>query len=82
MATLYVEKVPEELYQSLRERAQTNHRSIAAETISLLESVLPSPQELRRRAAFYQRIQRLTARMTAAAAGPSTEEMLREDRAR
>jgi len=80
MATLYVEKVPEELYESLRARAQANRRSIAAETISLLESVLPSPQELRRRAAFYQRIQRLTARK--ASAGPSTEEILREDRAR
>ncbi len=82
MATLYVEKVPQELYESLRERAHTNRRSIAAETISVLESVLPSPQEMRRRAAFYQRIQRLAARKAAVAAGPSTEEMLRQDRQR
>ena len=82
MATLYVEKVPEELYKSLRERAQANRRSIAAETISLLESILPTKQELRRRATFYQRIQRLSVRKAPTAAGPSTEEMLREDRAR
>jgi len=82
MATLYVEKVPEELYEALRARAQSNRRSIAAETISLLEGVLPSPQELKRRAAFYQRLQRLTARKAAPTAGPSVEEMLREDRER
>jgi antitoxin FitA len=82
MATLYVENVPEELYESLRARARSNRRSISAETLSLLEQVLPTASEMRRRTAFYQRIQRLRAKKTRIGAGPSAEEMLREDRAR
>ena len=49
MATLYVENVPEELYESLRQRAHSNRRSISAETILLLERMLPTAAELRRR---------------------------------
>ena len=82
MATLYVENVPEELYESLRERARSNRRSISAETIFLLERVLPTASELRRRAAVYRRIQRLSTRPGAVTAGTSTEELLREDRGR
>jgi plasmid stability protein len=82
MATLYVENVPEELYESLRERARSNRRSISAETIVLLERVLPTATELRRRSAIYRRIQRLSNRPGAVAPGPSTEQLLREDRDR
>ena len=82
MATLYVENVPEDLYESLRSRARSNRRSISAETLSLLEQVLPTATEVRRRTAFYQRIQRLRSRKTAARPGPSAEELLREDRGR
>ena len=82
MATLYVENVPEELYEALRERARSNRRSISAETIFLLERALPTAAELRRRDAFYRRIQRLSARAGAVAPGPSTEQLLREDRER
>jgi plasmid stability protein len=82
MATLYVENVPEDLYESLRERARSNRRSISAETIFLLERTLPTAAELRRRGAFYRRIQRLSTRTGAVARGPSTEQLLREDRER
>ena len=82
MARLYVENVPEELYESLRTRARSNRRSISAETLSLLEQVLPTATEVRRRAAFYQRIQRLRLRKTTTRPGPSAEELLREDRER
>jgi plasmid stability protein len=82
MATLYVENVPEELYESLRERARSNRRSISAETILLLERVLPTATELRHRSAIYRRIQRLSSRPGAVAPGPSTEQLLREDRDR
>lgn len=82
MATLYVENVPEDLYESLRTRARSNRRSISAETLSLLEQLLPTATEVRRRAAFYQRIQRLRSRKTTTIPGPSAEEVLREDRER
>jgi plasmid stability protein len=82
MATLYVENVPDELYESLRARARSNRRSISAETLSLLEQILPTASEVRRRAAFYQRIKRLRTRKSATIHGPSAEELLREDRQR
>jgi plasmid stability protein len=82
MATLYVENVPEELYESLRERARSNRRSISAETIFLLERLLPTAAELRRRTAVYRRIQLLNTRPGAVTTGPSTEKLLREDRDR
>jgi plasmid stability protein len=82
MATLYVENVPEELYESLRTRARSNRRSISSETLSLLEQVLPTATEVRRRAAFYQRIQKLRSRKATTKPGPSAEELLREDRER
>ena len=82
MPTLYVENVPEDLYTALRARARSNRRSISAETLSLLEQALPTAGELRRRAAFYQRIQRLRSRKKAISPGPAAEHMLREDRER
>ena len=82
MPTLYVENVPADLYASLRARAKSNRRSISAETLSLLEQSIPTSGELRRRAAFYQKIQRLRSRGKAASPGPAAEDLLREDRER
>lgn len=82
MATLYVERVPEELYKALRQRAQWNRRSMAAETLTILEQMIPSSRERARRRAFYDRVQRLRRRASPAARGPSTEQLLREDRRR
>jgi len=82
MPTLYVEKVPEELYELLRDRARSNRRSIAAETLSLLERALPTAAELRRRAAFYRRVQRFRTRPAVAKPQSSTEELLGRDRRR
>lgn len=59
MATLYVENVPDDVYAVLRKQAKTNRRSIAAETISLLENTLPTRSELRRRLAFYRDMRRI-----------------------
>ncbi len=82
MPTLYVENVPEELYESLRARARSNKRSISAETLSLLEQAVPTPTETRRRAALYRRIQRLRTRRASTVRGFSAEELLRQDRER
>ena len=82
MPTLYVESVPVEIYQALRARARSNRRSISAETISILEQMVPSRSELRRRAAFCEKVEQIRGMSRRVAAGPSTEELLREDRNR
>jgi antitoxin FitA len=82
MATLHAQNVPEELFESLRARARSNRRSISAETVSLLEPVLPAAGGVRRRAGFNQTIQKLRSRKTVSTPGPPAEELLREDRQR
>src|SRR5579862_3813033 len=69
-------------YEALRAQAKSNRRSIAAETISLLENTLPTRSELRRRGAFYRQVQRLRSRQVKGPEGPSAEDLLREDRNR
>jgi plasmid stability protein len=82
MATLYVERVPDDLYSALRARARANRRSISAETISVLEQMVPSRGEQKRREAFYRRVLQIRRRAKPARPGPSAEELLREDRNR
>ncbi len=82
MATLYVENVPDELYEALRAQAKSHRRSIAAETISLLETTLPTRAELRRRAAFFRQVQRIRSHQAKGRSGPPSEALLREDRGR
>jgi len=83
MATLYVENIPDELYESLRSRARKNRKSIAAEVLTMLEENFPSEEELKKR----RRILRLMDQSRASTSPgtgpfPSTEEMQREDRER
>ena len=83
MPTLYVENVPADLYEALRERARQNRKSVAAEVVSLLEQNIPTRAELKSREEFFQRIKRLqNRRQRTHTAFPSTEQMQREDRAR
>jgi plasmid stability protein len=73
MATLYVENIPDDRYEALRERAKRNRRSIAAEILLLLEQRVPTEEEIRAR---------LDKPRPTGAKFPSTGEMLREDRER
>ena len=41
MPTLYVRNVPEDLYQKLQELAASQHRSISAQVLTILEQALP-----------------------------------------
>ena len=83
MPTLYVENVPEDLYEALRERARSHRKSISAEVLALLEETVPTPAELARRKKFLARARRLRAKPPRDAGPfPSAEEMLREDRLR
>jgi len=83
MATLYVENVPDELYEALRSRAKQNRKSIAGEVISLLEENVPTARELERRQQLFQQVLKLREGKPANPGGlPTTEEMQREDRER
>jgi len=83
MATLYVENVPSELYDALREQARQHRKSIAAEVLSLLEENIPTAQEIKSRQRFLRRIQHLQSRSPRRAVRfASTEQMQAEDRYR
>ncbi len=83
MATLYVENVPDELYEALRRRAKQNRKSIAGEVISLLEVNVPTPAVLEKRREFFKYVERLQRRKPPSSGPfPSAEEMIREDRER
>jgi plasmid stability protein len=83
MPTLYVENVPEELYDALRNRAKANRRSIAAEVLELLADNVPTLAEIKRRKRIVQQIRAVQERESPVGDPfPSAEEMLREDRAR
>jgi len=81
MPTLYVENVPDDVYGALRDRARANRNSISAEVLALLKQNVPTEKELAARKSFLKRAMRLRARRTRVA-GPSSEEMQREDRRR
>lgn len=83
MATLYVENVPDELYDALRERAKLHRRSITAEVLALLENNVPTEKEFKRRADLLRKLDRLGASVKRVRGKfPSAEEMVREDRSR
>ena len=83
MATLYVENVPDDLYEALRKRARSQRRSIAAEVLSLLEQNVPTETVLKQRRAFTRKLDQLRSSFKRPMGDfPSTEEMLREDRSR
>ena len=83
MATLYVENVPDNLYEALRKRAKSHRRSIAAEVLALIEQNIPTAEELQARQEMLQRILRMREEQpTGKGPFPSAEEMIREDRER
>ncbi len=83
MATLYVENVPDDLYEGLRERARQHRKSLAAEVLALLEENIPTAAELKRRRQFLSRMQRVRSqKLRSDSVFPTTEQMQREDRGR
>lgn len=85
MATLYVENVPDELYEALRSRAKARRRSIAAEVVELLRQNVPTDQELKARHEWVQKLIEMREKRSALGRGdkfPSTDEMIRKDRER
>jgi plasmid stability protein len=83
MATLYVENVPDELYEALRARARQNRNSMAAEVVALLRENVPTEAELSARQNFARKMSRFRSQKSSSPRGfPSAEEMIREDRER
>jgi plasmid stability protein len=83
MATLYVENVPDDLYEALRKRAKSQRRSIAAEVLSLLEASIPTETQLNARRKLFKRLEKLRSTPSPAPGPfPASEEMIREDRER
>jgi plasmid stability protein len=83
MATLYVENIPDDLYEALRGRARACRRSIAAEVLALLEESIPTTEELRARQRLLHRLERMrSTKLRSKGLFPSAEEMQRQDRAR
>jgi len=83
MATLYVENVPDDLYEALRNRARTQRRSIAAEVLFLLEQNIPTQKTLKARREFLKKLKQFRLSPSPAPGPfPSSEEMIREDRER
>ena len=83
MPTLYVENIPDDRYQALRERAKKNQRSIAAEIMWFLEHFVPTETEMKKRRKAIEGLKRIRA-MAPLSPGPfpSAEELIREDRER
>ena len=83
MARLYVRNVPDDLYEALRNRAKSQHRSIAAEVLILLEQNVPTAKELKKRRAFLKKLTKMRSfSISGRQSLPSSEEFLREDRDR
>jgi plasmid stability protein len=83
MATLYVENVPDDLYEALRQRARSRRSSIAAEVIGLIRENIPTHEELKGRVKFLRQMKKLSCRKPLSSGPfPSAEEMIREDRER
>ena len=82
MATLYVENVPDDLYEALRKRAKSQHRSIAAEVLWLLKMNIPTEKEFKAREEAYQRLMNFRFKRIGTGDLPDSTEMIREDRER
>jgi plasmid stability protein len=83
MATLYVENVPDDLYEALRAQARRENRSIAAEVLAMLKDHVPTEQELARRRDLLERLEKFRATpVPKGVAYQSAEDMIREDRDR
>jgi plasmid stability protein len=81
MATLYVENVPDELYEALRTRAREHRKSISSEVLSLLAENLPTKAELLRRKKLLSCALKLSA-MPGSGTQLRAEDLLRQDRER
>jgi plasmid stability protein len=82
MATLYVENIPDDLYQALREQAKRNRTSIAAEVTSLLKENVVTARQRKARQLWVKKLEKLHASLRGRGIDIPAEHLLREDRER
>jgi plasmid stability protein len=82
MPTLYVESIPDDLYEALRHQAREHRKSIAAEVVSLLEQNVVTAAERKARQRFRRQLERFRSRQPKSSKFQSTEQLQRADRAR
>ena len=82
MPTLYVENVPDEVYESLRALARAHQNSISAEVLTLLKENVPTSRDLARRKEVLKRALQIRRRPPRSGPFPTSEEMQRDDRMR
>lgn len=82
MATLYVENVPDDLYQALREQAKRNRTSIAAEVTTLLKENVVTEQQRKDRKLWVKRLEKLHESLRGRGITIPAEQLIREDRER
>lgn len=78
MPTLHVRNVPEPLYDRLRQRADSQNRSLSAEVVMLLDFALEQSDD--EQAELLDSIRRRRFFNPAAAGAPDSTTLLREDR--
>lgn len=79
MPTLFVRGVPPELYESLRDRARREGRSINAETIALLRRALLTVRD-ELPLDVLERLRRSREEFAISPEAPPPEQLIREDR--
>ena len=79
MPTLFVRDVPPELYESLRDRARREGRSINAETIALLRRALLTARD-EPPLDVLERLRRSREEFPISPEAPPPEQLIREDR--
>ena len=78
MPTLHVRNIPEPLYDRLRQRADSQNRSLSAEVVVLLDFALEQSGD--EQAELLDSIRRRRFFNPAAAGAPDSTSLLREDR--
>jgi plasmid stability protein len=82
MATLYVENIPDDLYQALRDQAKRNRTSIAAEVTNVLKENVVTARQRKARQLWVKRLEKLHSSLRGHGINSSAEQLLREDRDR
>ena len=82
MATLYVENIPDDLYQALREQAKRNRTSIAAEVTTLLKENVVTAKQRKARQLWVKRLEKLHTSLRGRGIAIPADQLLREDRER
>jgi plasmid stability protein len=83
MPILHVRNVPERIYSRLQQRAETQHRSLSAEVVLLLDDALAAEETRATQADVLERLRRHRHTFRPADVGaPDSVALLREDRDR